>query len=83
MQTIRNRWAHKGSEAISEDDVYRDLDTLQRFLVMVNSNQSLIDEIMKKKQQLRQSGNAAKKTEEEAMGTESTYEFAVGMIVGL
>lgn len=83
MQTIRNRWAHKGSEAISEDDVYRDLDTLQRFLVMVNSHQSLIDEIMKKKQQLRQSGNAARKTEEEAMGTESTYEFAVGKIVRL
>jgi len=83
MQTIRNRWAHKSSEAISEDDVYRDLDTLQRFLVMVNSNQLLIDEIMKKKQQLRQSGDAARKTEEEARGTDSTYEFAVGKIVRL
>ncbi|MCB5268358.1 MAG: helicase, partial [Candidatus Cloacimonetes bacterium] len=83
MQTIRNRWAHKGSESISEDDIYRDLDTLQRFLVMVKSNQSLIDEIMERKQQLRQSGDAARKTEEEARGTDSTYEFAVGKIVRL
>ena len=32
MQTIRNRWAHTSVQAYSKDDVYRDLDTLQRFL---------------------------------------------------
>lgn len=32
MSTIRNRWAHLGaSKEIDEDDVYRDVDTLQRF----------------------------------------------------
>lgn len=83
MQTIRNRWAHKSSEAISEDDIYRDLDTVQRFLVMVNSNQPLIDEIMKRKQQLRQSGGADRQTEKEDIGKEANYEFAVGKIVRL
>jgi len=31
MQTVRNRWAHAGSEGFPVEDVYRDLDTLQRF----------------------------------------------------
>ncbi len=83
MQTIRNRWAHKGSHAISEDDIYRDLDTIQRFLVMINSDQELIDEIMKRKQKFRQSGRTGLKTEDEDVGRESSCEFVVGKIVRL
>jgi len=30
MQTIRNRWAHATTEGFPLDDIYRDLDTLQR-----------------------------------------------------
>lgn len=42
MQTIRNRWAHASSEGFPVDDVYRDLDTLQRFMVVVGADEKLI-----------------------------------------
>ena len=45
MQTVRNRWAHAGSEGFPVDDVYRDLDTLQRFAVVVEAGESLLDEV--------------------------------------
>ena len=35
MQTVRNRWAHAQVAAPLRDDIYRDLDTLQRFLALV------------------------------------------------
>ena len=49
MQTVRNRWAHAGSEGFPIDDVYRDLDTLQRFASVVDANESLLDEVRKAK----------------------------------
>lgn len=45
MQTIRNRWAHMGSEQMSPDDFYRDLDTMQRFAKSVGANDVLLQEI--------------------------------------
>ena len=32
MQTVRNRWAHMDAHGVEYDDIYRDVDTLQRFL---------------------------------------------------
>lgn len=52
MQTVRNRWAHAGSEGFPVDDVYRDLDTLQRFAVVVEANESLLDEVRETKASL-------------------------------
>jgi len=83
MQTIRNRWAHKNSETMRDDDVYRDLDTLQRFLKMIKAGQPLIEEILKRKQQIRQSGDATITKEEENMGESNTGEFSLGKIVRL
>lgn len=37
MQTVRNRWAHAGSEGFPVKDVYRDLDTLQRFALIIEA----------------------------------------------
>ena len=35
MQTVRNRWAHASSEGFLVDDIYQDLDTLQRFATVI------------------------------------------------
>jgi len=45
MQTVRNRWAHAGSEGFPVDDVYRDLDTLQRFATVIEADEDLLQEI--------------------------------------
>lgn len=45
MQTVRNRWAHAGTEGFPVEDVYRDLDTLQRFAVVINADESLLQEV--------------------------------------
>ena len=45
MQTVRNRWAHAGSEGFPVEDVYRDIDTLQRFATVINADDTFIQEI--------------------------------------
>lgn len=45
MISIRNRWAHRSSNPVSDDDLYRDLDTTQRFLKMIDADSKLIDDI--------------------------------------
>jgi len=45
MPFVRNRWAHMPGEGYNTDDVYRDLDTIQRFLKLINAEQNLIEEL--------------------------------------
>lgn len=45
MQTVRNRWAHAGSEEFQADDIYRDMDTLQRFATVIEAEEAFIQEI--------------------------------------
>ena len=45
MQTVRNRWAHAGTEGFPVEDVYRDLDTLQRFATVIEADESLLQEV--------------------------------------
>lgn len=45
MQTVRNRWAHIETGGIDTEDVYRDIDTIQRVLSLINSKPSVIEEI--------------------------------------
>jgi len=45
MRTVRNRWAHVSEEGFSVDDVYRDLDTLQRFAAVIEAEEAFIQEI--------------------------------------
>ena len=49
MQTIRNRWAHATTEGFPLDDVYRDLDTLQRFAAVIGADDALIQEVRSSK----------------------------------
>jgi ATP-dependent helicase HepA len=55
MQTVRNRWAHAATEGFPMDDVYRDLDTLQRFTTVIESEENLIQEIRTTKAKLIES----------------------------
>ncbi|MEW5948996.1 MAG: helicase-related protein [Thermodesulfobacteriota bacterium] len=49
MQTIRNRWAHATTEGFPLDDIYRDLDTLQRFAAVIEADETLIQEVRSSK----------------------------------
>ena len=50
MQHIRNKWAHAAGHPPEAEDTYRDLDTLQRFLSVINAEPSLIEFVKEKKQ---------------------------------
>jgi len=52
MQTVRNRWAHADAEGFPVDDMYRDLDTLQRFAVVIGADDKLIQDLRKTKASL-------------------------------
>jgi superfamily II DNA or RNA helicase len=45
IRSVRDRWAHASVEAFSDDDIYRDLDTIQRFSLVINARESLIEDI--------------------------------------
>ncbi|MBI1986921.1 MAG: hypothetical protein HYS70_01060, partial [Nitrospinae bacterium] len=45
MQTVRNRWAHASTEGFPVEDIYRDLDTLQRFATVIDADESLLQEV--------------------------------------
>ena len=80
MITIRNRWAHCNSNPFSDDDLYRDLDTIQRFLKMINADSKLIDDIHQQKQEVINGS-----TQERVQSTEqnTTERFHQGQIVRL
>ena len=52
MQTVRNRWAHASVEEYSRDDIYRDLDTLQRILTAIDASDELQDRVRKEREAL-------------------------------
>ena len=49
MQTVRNRWAHANMEGFPVDDIYWDLDTLQRFSVVIGADEKLIQDLRETK----------------------------------
>ena len=49
MQHIRNKWAHAAGLPTEAEDLYRDLDTLQRFLGAINADSSLLETLKEKK----------------------------------
>ncbi|MDY0168908.1 MAG: Swt1 family HEPN domain-containing protein [Thermoguttaceae bacterium] len=52
MQTVRNRWAHASLAGIHKDDVYRDLDTIQRFAKLIEADDGFVDAIAETKREL-------------------------------
>jgi superfamily II DNA or RNA helicase len=49
MQTVRNRWAHAQVSVPPKEDVYRDLDTLHRFLSLVCPDDALTKVVRQEK----------------------------------
>jgi hypothetical protein len=80
-RTVRDRWAHAASTAISPDDVYRDLDTLQRFLTAIGADDTVTEELKR----LKSATIAADGTTATAQtpAPSSVSVFTVGQLVAL
>ena len=90
MQTIRNKWAHAATEEFQFEDVYRDLDTLQRFVTLIDADETFIQEICSEKKLLLKSQepcNSLSKTIVDKEPTpkieEQKAEFAPGQMIFL
>lgn len=89
MQTVRNRWAHTGAEGFPSEDLYRDLDTLQRFAAVIEADDTLIQEIRATKTSLltweRTSISQSQTKEKQPTSNQETVaaEFELGQIVSL
>ncbi|MDR2743990.1 MAG: DEAD/DEAH box helicase family protein, partial [Desulfovibrio sp.] len=87
MQTVRNRWAHSDAGGFAVDDVYRDLDTLQRFVGVIGGDDALIQDIRKAKASLlsaetsQQTGGGDEKTSTPPEQKNGEAEFQPGQIV--
>jgi len=87
MITVRNRWAHTNTEGCPIDDIYRDLDTLQRFAVVIGAEDKLIQDIQETKTSLISSENntktdtQGKETKTFPLKKKSEIEFEPGQIV--
>lgn len=51
MIAVRNRWAHQSAAPVSDEDTYRDLDTLDRFLRVIGGSAELAKAIQTAKKQ--------------------------------
>lgn len=89
MQTVRNRWAHAGTEGFQFEDIYRDIDTLQRFATVIEVDDTLIKEIRATKKTLLAKEMTSTlqieiKEEQTLLDKESANaEFKAGQIVSL
>ncbi len=45
LQTVRNKWAHMAAEETPASEIYRDADTLGRFLDLIDADTSLIEAV--------------------------------------
>lgn len=45
LQTVRNRWAHAPSGGLSQNDAYRDADTLARLLEVIGAPPELLEDV--------------------------------------
>lgn len=52
MGSVRNRWAHASVRAYDEEDTYRDLDTLQRFLASISASEDLLIRVTRARREL-------------------------------
>jgi len=89
MQTVRNRWAHAGAGGFPLEDVYRDLDTLQRFAMVIEAEEAFIHEVSATKTLLLKSrstsiSKALANEEQLTLGEGAqTAEFEPGQIIFL
>ncbi len=46
MQTVRNRWAHLDACGLDADDACRDVDTLHRFLKIIQASEAVLEKVL-------------------------------------
>ena len=88
MQTVRNRWAHATSDGFHYEDIYRDLDTMQRFAVLIGSHESLIQSLRHVKTDIltQQNPNSSQDSTDASAAhieEDNSFEFKPGQIVFL
>ncbi len=86
MQDIRNRYSHADSETISIDDLYRDFDTMERFIRLINPDDSIIQTLQNEKltlNLLKEQSLEKTKNEDECLQQAESSEFTMGQIVFL
>ncbi|HLP81973.1 MAG TPA: SNF2-related protein, partial [Nitrosomonas sp.] len=87
MQTIRNKWAHATAEGFSNEDIYRDMDTMQRFCTVIGADESLLLELRETKKNLlatevpASQQIAVTELKQPAVVKEIVTEFEMGQIV--
>lgn len=82
MRTVRDRWAHAADSDFSPEDIYRDLDTLQRFLVHIGAEEELLGELKLLKSAAIVAGGPTS-PEPEAPVASAPTAFSVGQVVGV
>ena len=60
MMTIRNRWAHADTQPRHRDDIFRDLDTIQRFARIINAGEKFDETLGEAKSKIYSSSMAQK-----------------------
>ncbi len=78
MFVVRNRWAHATNAGVTEDDVYRDLDTLQRFAAVIDAPAHIQEAIKETKAEI-----LPQKRQTEEVPQTASAEFQVGQLVVL
>jgi len=82
MQLIRNRWAHAASSPVPNEDLYRDLDTIQRLLLAIGADEQLLKKLREKKASCLPSPQLGAE-ESSLQKPQASTEFDVGQIVVL
>ena len=87
MQTIRNRWAHAGSSGFPDEDIYRDLDTLQRLATVAGADSGFLARVKECKTSVIKAGESASSVTIDAAGQNEGLgddgAFAMGQMVCL
>lgn len=81
LQAVRNRWAHLPAESVSAGDLYRDLDTLNRVLVLLRAAPALLQSVESSKSEaVYQLANGARPGVEDYTPESSTHVSTSGQI---
>jgi ATP-dependent helicase HepA len=83
MQTVRNRWAHAQVATPAADDIYRDLDTLQRFLTLLNCQDSLLQAVLNAKRTIHETSAEESMNSQQQPSPATQFQFVPGTIVRL
>ncbi|HUQ90369.1 MAG TPA: helicase-related protein [Bryobacteraceae bacterium] len=80
LRTVRDRWAHSSVAEFAPEDIYRDLDTLQRFLMAIEADDEILVEVKAVKEAALPLGGSVRPP---SSAPESRAAFQVGQVVSL